>query len=96
LLLLAGDRQLEVQKLQLNFQEAGSRERLFALPWSRTVGINCAATPKVCFLILGRKSNVSLTQAGAPAMGTLFALTVGRFGATQWLTISMSALRHRL
>jgi hypothetical protein len=31
LLLLAGDRQLEVQKLQLNFQEAGSRERLFAL-----------------------------------------------------------------
>ncbi len=30
------------------------------------------------------------------ALGTLFALTLGRFGATQWLAILMSALRHRL
>ena len=36
LLLLAGDRRLEVQQLQLNFQEAGSRERLFALRKSLT------------------------------------------------------------
>jgi hypothetical protein len=40
------------------------------LPWSHTVGTNCGEPPKVSFLILRRKTNVSLTQAGEPAMGT--------------------------